>query len=114
MSIPTTLTEYTLNWLANLPKAAKLVLWLDPYVLLDLAHDLVDQQGKRWHIISYRGDDFRFRAVYREYDRIQPLIIWIRPPIGKSEPILDLTFLVDFLNRNDGILDVRFENILSE
>jgi len=114
MSIPTTLTEYTLNWLANLPKAAKLVLWLDPYVLLDLAHDLVDQQGKRWHIISYRGDDFRFRAVYREYNRIQPLIIWIRPPIGKSEPILDLTFLADFLNRNDGILDVRFENILSE
>lgn len=114
MSIPTTLTEYTLNWLANLPKAAKLVLWLDPYVLLDLAHDLVDQQGKRWQIISYRGDDFRFRAVYREYDRIQPLIIWIRPPISKSDPTLDLTFLADFLNRNDGILDVRFENILSE
>jgi hypothetical protein len=53
MSIPTTLTEYTLNWLAHLPKAAKLVLWLDPYVLLDLAHDLVDQQGKRWQIISF-------------------------------------------------------------
>jgi hypothetical protein len=111
MSIPTTLTEYNLHWLAKLPKAAKLVLWLDPYGLLELTDSLVDEQGKSWQIISYRGDDFRFRATYRQHDKTQSLIIWIRPSIGKSDPILDLTYLTDFLNRNDGILDLRFENI---
>jgi hypothetical protein len=114
MSTPTTLIEYTFHWLTKLPKAAKLVLWLDPYSLLDLTNDLVDEQGKIWQIISYRGDDFRFRAAYRDYDKIQPLIIWIRPLLGKSNPILDLTYLSDFLNRNDGILDIQFENILSQ
>lgn len=30
MSIPSKLDDYTLQWLTKLPKAAKLVLWLDP------------------------------------------------------------------------------------
>jgi hypothetical protein len=114
MSIPSNLDDYTLQWLTKLPKAAKLVLWLDPYALLELADHLVDNRGKSWQILSYRGDDFRFRAKLNQLDKTQPVIIWIRPPIGKASPLLDLTYLVDLLNRHDGILDLRLESILAE
>jgi hypothetical protein len=114
MSIPTTLDDYALQWLAKLPKAAKLVLWLDPHALLEIADGLVDNRGKPWQIVSYRGDDFRFRATLNQLDKTQPLIIWIRPPIGKASPILDLTYLADFLNRHDGILDLRLDSVLGE
>ena len=90
MSIPSNLDDYTLQWLTKLPKAAKLVLWLDPYALLELADHLVDNRGKSWQILSYRGDDFRFRAKLNQLDKTQPVIIWIRPPIGKAiQPLLD-------------------------
>ncbi|TVP63462.1 MAG: PglZ domain-containing protein [Nodularia sp. (in: Bacteria)] len=114
MSIPSQLDDYTLQWLTKLPKAAKLVLWLDPYSLLELADHLVDNRGKSWQILSYRGDDFRFRARLNHLDKTQPIIIWIRPPIGKVSPLLDLTYLADLLNRHDGILDLRLESILAE
>jgi hypothetical protein len=114
MSIPTTLDDYALQWLAKLPKAAKLVLWLDPHALLEIADGLVDNRGKSWQIVSYRGDDFRFRATLNQLDKTQPLIIWIRPPIGKTSAILDLTYLADFLNRHDGILDLRLDSVLGE
>jgi hypothetical protein len=114
MSIPITLKDYILPWLAKLPKAAKLVLWLDPHALLEITDPLVDSRGKSWQIVSYRGDDFRFRATLNQLDKTQPLIIWIRPPIGKASPILDLTYLADLLDRHDGILDLRLESILAE
>lgn len=114
MSIPTTLDDYTLQWLTKLPKAAKLVLWLDPYALLELADHLVDNRGKSWQILFYRGDDFRFRARLNHLDKTQPVIVWIRPPIGKVSLLLDLTYLADLLNRHDGILDLRLESILAE
>ncbi|MEA5515755.1 PglZ domain-containing protein [Nodularia sp. UHCC 0506] len=114
MSIPSKLDDYTLQWLTKLPKAAKLVLWLDPYSLLELADHLVDNRGKSWQILSYRRDDFRFRARLNHLDKTQPIIIWIRPPIGKVSPLLDLTYLADLLNRHDGILDLRLESILAE
>ena len=114
MSIPSTLDDYTLQWLTKLPKAAKLVLWLDPHTLLELADHLVYNQGKSWQILSYRGDDFRFRARLNHLDKTQHVIIWIRPPIGKVSPVLDLTYLADLLDRHDGILDLRLECILAE
>ncbi|MBD2615871.1 PglZ domain-containing protein [Nostoc punctiforme FACHB-252] len=114
MSIPSTLDDYTLQWLTKLPKAAKLVIWLDPYALLELADHLVDNRGKSWQILSYRGDDFRFRSRLNHLNKAQPAIIWIRPPIGKVSPLLDLTYLADLLNRHDGILDLRLESILAE
>jgi PglZ domain len=114
MSIPTTLDDYALQWLTQLPKAAKMVIWLDPYAFLELANNIVDNRGKSWQILSYRGDDFRFRAILNQLDKTQSVIIWIRPPIGKANPFLDLTYLADLLNRHDGILDLRLESILAE
>lgn len=114
MSISTTLDDYALEWLAKLPKAAKLVLWLDPHAFLKLGDYLVDNRGKSWQIVSYRRDDFRFRATLNQFDKTQPLIVWIRPPISKASPMLDLTYLIDFLNRHDGILDLRLESVLGE
>lgn len=114
MSFPTTLDDYALQWLTQLPKAAKMAIWLDPYAFLKLADNIVDNRGKSWQILSYRGDDFRFRAALNQLDKTQPVIIWIRPPIGKANPLLDLTYLADLLNRHDGILDLRLESILAE
>jgi hypothetical protein len=114
MSIPSTLDDYTIQWLTKLPKAAKLVLWLDPYALLELANQIVDNRGKSWQILFYRGDDFRFRATLNQLEKTQPVIIWIRPPIDKVNPFLDLTYLTDLLNRHDGILDLGLESIPAE
>jgi hypothetical protein len=94
-----------LAWLAGRPQNARVAVVADSDRLIAdtglLGRPaLVDEIGRSWQIVVFRGDDLSFRLAFRKAMEHERIVIVLTRGVGGDGPI-DVSYLADLLARNE-------------
>jgi hypothetical protein len=88
--------------LAARPPGTRCALALDPDRLVDFGRTLLDETGRIWEIVPYRGDDVATRQTWeRARSGDEPILLVLTRPEGDDGP-LDASGIADLISRGEG------------
>jgi hypothetical protein len=106
--------EYFDKKFEKLAKGACLAVVLDPDGFLKLEDKYIDSIGRTWLVLEYCENDFAFRRKYNHLNPDIPKLIRITNPKYKRKERINLSYIVDIIERADDIIDLGLTSILKE
>lgn len=95
-----------LEWLAGRPRDARVAVAIDSDRLLAETGllgkaSLVDETGREWQVVVFRGDDLAFRLAFRKASmRERTVIVLTRG--AATQVAIDVSYVTDILAQNEG------------
>src|SRR5208337_2375985 len=84
------------------PQGTRCTLALDPDRLVELGPLLLDETGRTWDVVPYRGDDVATRRAWeRAYAGSDPVLLVLARPEG-DDATLDASGIADLISRAEG------------
>ncbi len=84
------------------PRGTRCTLALDPDRLVELGPMLLDETGRTWEIVPYRGDDVATRRAWeRARSGSNPLLLVLTRPEG-DDATLEASGIADLISRSEG------------
>ncbi len=106
--------EYFDRKFEKLAKGACLVVVLDPDGFLKLEDEYIDSTGRSWLVLEYYENDLAFRRIYNRLDPDIAKVIRITYPKYKKMEKINLSYILDVIERADDVIDLRLTSILKE
>jgi hypothetical protein len=99
--------EFLQQNLDERPEGTRCVLVLDPERILELGRNLIDEKGRSWEVVIYRGDDVVTRRAWqRTWGGERPLLLVLSRGEG-DDSVLDAGTIADLVSRAEGeIIDL--------
>lgn len=106
--------EYFDRKFEKLAKGACLVVVLDPDGFLKLEDEYIDPTGRSWLVLEYYENDLAFRRIYNRLDPDIAKLIRITYPQYKKMEKINLSYILDVVERADDVIDLSLTSILKE
>ena len=88
--------------LAARPVGTRCALVLDPDRLVEFGRTLLDDTGRTWDVVPYRGDDVATRRAWkRAWSGNNPVLLALTRPEG-NDAIMDASGIADLVSRAEG------------
>src|SRR6516165_2389089 len=85
--------------LGTRPQGTRCALAFDPDRLVEVGRTLLDETGRSWEVVPYRGDDVATRRAWeRARAGANPILLLLTRPEG-DESLLDASGIADVLGR---------------
>lgn len=120
--LPTTIKDFVIARLAELPPVARLVVLFDPYADLNLGETLIVEPAtvsgitRTWRVLRYDGNDLAFRKQQGSQPG-QHDLIWVTAPPGTSREYgvqIKLQSMIDVWQRAEVFIDASLPGILRQ